>query len=41
MAYLIDTNVFLRLVPKHDPDRQVVLTALQTLRDCFMGSYRK
>lgn len=32
MAYLIDTNVFLRLVPKQDPDRQTVLDALQKLR---------
>src|SRR5262245_61378695 len=32
MPYLIDTNIFLRLVPKSDPDRQVALRALRTLR---------
>jgi predicted nucleic acid-binding protein len=32
MAYLVDTNVFLRLVPKKDPDRSVVLNALRKLR---------
>ncbi len=33
MAYLVDTNVFLRLVPESDPDRPVVLAALRQLRD--------
>ena len=32
MAYLIDTNVFLRLVSKSDPNRQIVLDSLQKLR---------
>jgi predicted nucleic acid-binding protein len=32
MSYLIDTNIFLRLVPKTDPDRQTVLDALRKLR---------
>ena|SRR6266571_4513784 len=32
MAYLVDTNVFLRLVPKKDPDRHTVLHSLQKLR---------
>ena len=32
MAYLVDTNVFLRLVPKKDPDRDTVLHSLQKLR---------
>jgi predicted nucleic acid-binding protein len=32
MPYLIDTNVFLRLVPKSDPDRAIVLDALRKLR---------
>jgi predicted nucleic acid-binding protein len=32
MSYLIDTNVFLRLVPQSDPDRVVVLAALRKLR---------
>lgn len=31
MPYLIDTNVFLRLVSKTDPDRLVCLNALQKL----------
>ena len=31
MAYLIDTNIFLRLVSKLDPDRQTVLDAFRTL----------
>jgi predicted nucleic acid-binding protein len=31
MAYLVDTNVFLRLVPKKDPDRKAVLDALRNL----------
>ena len=31
MPYLIDTNVFLRLVSKTDPDRSVCLNALQKL----------
>jgi predicted nucleic acid-binding protein len=31
MAYLVDTNVFLRIVPKADPDRQIALTALRKL----------
>ncbi len=31
MAYLIDTNVFLRLVSKTDPDRSASLNALQKL----------
>ena len=32
MAYLIDTNIFLRLVPKGDPNRTSVLDALRKLR---------
>jgi len=32
MAYLVDTNVFLRLVPNNDPNRAIVLNALQKLR---------
>lgn len=32
MAYLIDTNIFLRLVPKGDPNRTPVLDALRKLR---------
>jgi hypothetical protein len=27
MAYLVDTNVFLRLVPNNDPNRAIVLNA--------------
>ncbi|MFN7623531.1 MAG: type II toxin-antitoxin system VapC family toxin [Acidobacteriota bacterium] len=32
MPYLIDTNVFLRLVPDSDPDRLLVISALRKLR---------
>jgi predicted nucleic acid-binding protein len=32
MAYLVDTNVFLRLVSRNDPDRQTVLDGFRTLR---------
>src|SRR6266404_9246632 len=32
MAYLIDSNIFLRLVPADDPDRLSVLRALARLR---------
>jgi predicted nucleic acid-binding protein len=32
MAYLVDTNVFLRLVPKNDPLRNTALHALEKLR---------
>src|SRR5882724_3965474 len=32
MAYLIDSNIFLRLVPADDPDRVNVLRALAKLR---------
>jgi predicted nucleic acid-binding protein len=32
MAYLIDSNVFLRLVPVDDPDRRNALNALAKLR---------
>ncbi len=32
MAYLVDSNVFLRLVPANDPDRVNVLRALAKLR---------
>lgn len=32
MAYLCDTNIFLRLAKKNDPARQVVLDALRELR---------
>lgn len=32
MPFLIDTNVFLRLVPVSDPERTVVLSALRQLR---------
>jgi len=32
MSYLIDTNIFLRLVPDTDPDRPQVLSALRQLR---------
>ena len=31
MPYLVDTNVFLRIVPKTDPDRQTALSALRKL----------
>lgn len=31
MAYLVDTNVFLRLVSQKDPDRKTVLDALRIL----------
>ncbi len=31
MPYLVDTNVFLRIVPKADPDRQTALSALRKL----------
>jgi len=31
MAYLVDTNVFLRLVSRNDPDRNTVLDALRNL----------
>jgi len=31
MPYLVDTNVFLRIVPKTDPDREAALTALRKL----------
>lgn len=39
MPYLIDTNVFLRLVPRIDPDRQIVLQALQKLRTANESIY--
>jgi predicted nucleic acid-binding protein len=32
MPFLVDTNIFLRLVPKNDPDRGVILNALRKLR---------
>jgi predicted nucleic acid-binding protein len=32
MPFLVDTNVFLRLVPQNDPDRQTILNALRKLR---------
>jgi predicted nucleic acid-binding protein len=32
MAYLFDTNVFLRLARRNDPQRQLALVALRTLR---------
>ncbi len=32
MAYLLDSNVFLRLVPKNDPERHGILDAFQRLR---------
>src|SRR5882672_2696492 len=32
MPFLVDTNIFLRLVPKNDPDRQIILNALRKLR---------
>lgn len=32
MAYLVDTNVFLRLVSEGDPDRRTALDAIQKLR---------
>jgi predicted nucleic acid-binding protein len=32
MAWLIDTNVFLRTARRNDPDRQVALDAIQSLR---------
>jgi hypothetical protein len=32
MAYVIDTNILLRLAPTSDPDRQLVLDALRLLR---------
>ncbi len=31
MSYLVDTNVFLRIVPKTDPDRATALNALRKL----------
>lgn len=31
MAYLVDTNVFLRLVSRNDPDRNTILDALRNL----------
>jgi predicted nucleic acid-binding protein len=31
MSFLVDTNIFLRLVPKNDPDRGIVLNALRKL----------
>jgi predicted nucleic acid-binding protein len=31
LPYLIDTNVFLRIVPKTDPDRAIALSALRKL----------
>ncbi|MGE0822579.1 MAG: type II toxin-antitoxin system VapC family toxin [Candidatus Binatia bacterium] len=33
MAYLIDTNIFLRAAKRNDPARQVTLDALQKLRE--------
>lgn len=33
MSYLVDTNVFLRLISKRDPDRTIILEALRKLRD--------
>lgn len=32
MAYLIDTNILLRLAKRNDPDRALVLAALQKLK---------
>lgn len=32
MAWLIDTNIFLRLARRNDPDRQIALDAIATLR---------
>lgn len=32
MAYLLDTNLFLRLARQNDPQRQLALEALQRLR---------
>ena len=32
MPFLVDTNIFLRLVPKSDPDRQLILDAFRKLR---------
>lgn len=32
MAYLFDTNIFLRLARRNDPQRQIVLEATQKLR---------
>lgn len=32
MAYLIDTNILLRLAKRNDPDRPLTLQALQKLR---------
>jgi len=32
MAYLLDTNLFLRLARRNDPQRQLALQALRTLR---------
>lgn len=31
MPYFVDTNVFLRIVPKTDPDREAALSALRKL----------
>lgn len=33
MSYLVDTNIFLRLVPKSDPNREAILEALRKLRE--------
>jgi predicted nucleic acid-binding protein len=33
MAYFLDTNIFLRLVNKSDPDRLIVIEALRKLKD--------
>lgn len=33
MTYLVDTNVFLRLVPQNDPDRPTVINAIRRLRE--------
>lgn len=32
MAWMIDTNVFLRIARRNDPDRQIALDAIQFLR---------
>ena len=33
MAYLIDTNIFLRAAKRNDPARQLTLNALRKLRE--------
>ena len=32
MSYLIDTNIFIRVAKRNDPDRQLALDAIRKLR---------